>query len=96
MKRTSQSITANTGELTLPTVADCWRKQGMLPVLPFLLVACAVVFIAGGNRMGSGSMKSVRFAWLQRYNWLRPHRSLQRKPPISRLYLRDNVLTTHI
>ena len=33
--------------------------------------------------------------WLQRYNWLRPHRSLQRKPPVSRLNLRDNVLTTH-
>jgi transposase InsO family protein len=34
--------------------------------------------------------------WLQRYNWHRPHRSLQRKPPVSRLNLRDNVLTTHI
>lgn len=33
--------------------------------------------------------------WLQRYNWRRPHRSLQRKPPISRLNLGDNVLTTH-
>jgi transposase InsO family protein len=33
--------------------------------------------------------------WLQRYNWHRPHRSLQRKPPVSRLKLRDNVLTTH-
>jgi transposase InsO family protein len=33
--------------------------------------------------------------WLQRYNWHRPHRSLQRKPPVSRLNLRDNVLTTH-
>ncbi len=33
--------------------------------------------------------------WLQRYNWHRPHRSLQRKPPVSRLYLGDNVLTTH-
>ena len=33
--------------------------------------------------------------WLQRYNWRRPHRSLQRKPPVSRLNLRDNVLTTH-
>lgn len=33
--------------------------------------------------------------WLQRYNWRRPHRSLQRKPPVSRLLLEDNVLTTH-
>ena len=33
--------------------------------------------------------------WLQRYNWLRPHRSLQRKPPVTRLNLEDNVLTTH-
>ena len=33
--------------------------------------------------------------WLQRYNWRRPHRSLKRKPPVSRLYLEDNVLTTH-
>ena len=34
--------------------------------------------------------------WLQRYNWRRPHRSLQRKPPVSRLRLGDNLLTTHI
>lgn len=34
-------------------------------------------------------------SWLQRYNWHRPHRSLQRKPPISRLPLGDNLLTTH-
>jgi len=34
--------------------------------------------------------------WLQRYNWRRPHRSLQRKPPISRLHLEDNLLTSHI
>lgn len=34
--------------------------------------------------------------WLQRYNWRRPHRSLQRQPPVSRLKLEDNVLTTHI
>jgi len=34
-------------------------------------------------------------SWLQRYNWHRPHRSLQRKPPVSRLNLGDNVLTTH-
>ena len=33
--------------------------------------------------------------WLARYNWRRPHRSLQRKPPVSRLNLADNVLTTH-
>lgn len=33
--------------------------------------------------------------WLQRYNWRRPHRSLQRQPPVSRLNLEDNVLTTH-
>ncbi len=33
--------------------------------------------------------------WLHRYNWHRPHRSLHRLPPISRLNLRDNVLTTH-
>lgn len=33
--------------------------------------------------------------WLHRYNWLRPHRSLNRLPPISRLNLGDNVLTTH-
>jgi len=34
-------------------------------------------------------------SWLHRYNWHRPHRSLQRKPPVSRLYLPDNLLTTH-
>ena len=33
--------------------------------------------------------------WLHRYNWHRPHRSLNRKTPISRLKLGDNVLTTH-
>ena len=33
--------------------------------------------------------------WLDRYNWHRPHRSLHRLPPISRLNLGDNVLTTH-
>jgi transposase InsO family protein len=33
--------------------------------------------------------------WLHRYNWHRPHRSLHRFPPISRLNLGDNVLTTH-
>ncbi|MBL9186637.1 MAG: transposase [Opitutaceae bacterium] len=33
--------------------------------------------------------------WLQRYNWRRPHRSLQRQPPVSRLILEDNILTTH-
>ena len=33
--------------------------------------------------------------WLHRYNWHRPHRSLNRLPPISRLNLGDNVLTTH-
>jgi transposase InsO family protein len=33
--------------------------------------------------------------WLHRYNWHRPHRSLNRLPPISRLHLEDNVLTTH-
>lgn len=34
--------------------------------------------------------------WLHRYNWHRPHRSLNRLPPISRLNLGDNLLTTHI
>jgi transposase InsO family protein len=34
--------------------------------------------------------------WLHRYNWHRPHASLARKTPISRLGLaRDNVLTFH-
>ena len=33
--------------------------------------------------------------WLHRYNWHRPHRSLNRLPPITRLNLGDNVLTTH-
>ena len=33
--------------------------------------------------------------WLHRYNWHRPHRSLHRLPPITRLHLGDNVLTTH-
>jgi transposase InsO family protein len=33
--------------------------------------------------------------WLHRYNWHRPHRSLHRLTPISRLKLEDNVLTTH-
>jgi len=33
--------------------------------------------------------------WLHRYNWHRPHRSLNRLPPISRLNLGDNLLTTH-
>ena len=35
-------------------------------------------------------------AWLHRYNWHRPHGSLQSKPPISRLGLaRDNLLRLH-
>ena len=35
--------------------------------------------------------------WLHRYNWHRPHASLAKKTPISRLGLtRDNVLTFHI
>ena len=33
--------------------------------------------------------------WLHRYNWHRPHRSLHRLPPISRLISEDNLLTTH-
>lgn len=34
--------------------------------------------------------------WLHRYNWHRPHASLAKKTPISRLALtRDNVLTLH-
>jgi transposase InsO family protein len=35
-------------------------------------------------------------AWLHRYNWHRPHGSLQSRPPISRLGLaRDNLLRLH-
>src|SRR5262245_28694591 len=35
-------------------------------------------------------------AWLHRYNWHRPHVSLARKPPISRLGLTgDNLLSLH-
>jgi transposase InsO family protein len=35
-------------------------------------------------------------AWLHRYNWHRPHVSLARKPPISRLGLTgDNLLRLH-
>ena len=35
--------------------------------------------------------------WLHRYNWHRPHGSLQSKPPISRIQLnRDNLLRLHI
>src|SRR5215510_7495752 len=34
--------------------------------------------------------------WLDRYNWHRPHGSLQSKPPISRLGLdRDNLFRLH-
>ena len=34
--------------------------------------------------------------WLHRYNWHRPHGSLESKPPISRLRLdRDNLLRLH-
>jgi transposase InsO family protein len=34
--------------------------------------------------------------WLHRYNWHRPHASLARKPPISRLGLaRNNLLSLH-
>jgi transposase InsO family protein len=34
--------------------------------------------------------------WLHRYNWHRPHGSLQSKPPVSRLGLaRDNLLRLH-
>ena len=34
--------------------------------------------------------------WLHRYNWHRPHGSLQSKPPISRLgFDRDNLLRLH-
>jgi transposase InsO family protein len=36
-------------------------------------------------------------AWLHRYNWHRPHASLNAKPPISRLALaEDNLLSLHI
>ena len=36
-------------------------------------------------------------SWLHRYNWHRPHGSLQSKPPISRLGLaEDNLLRLHI
>jgi len=36
-------------------------------------------------------------AWLHRYNWHRPHASLEAKPPISRLALsEDNLLRLHI
>src|SRR5262245_50745721 len=35
-------------------------------------------------------------AWLHRYNWHRPHVSLARKPPISRLgSTGDNLLSLH-
>jgi transposase InsO family protein len=35
--------------------------------------------------------------WLHRYNWHRPHGSLNSKPPISRLGLtEDNLLRLHI
>jgi hypothetical protein len=35
-------------------------------------------------------------AWLHRYNWHRPHGSLQSKPPVTRLGLdRDNLLRLH-
>ncbi|MBB2823402.1 UNVERIFIED_ORG: transposase InsO family protein, partial [Rhizobium esperanzae] len=35
--------------------------------------------------------------WLHRYNWHRPHGSLQSKPPVSRLGLiEDNLLRLHI
>jgi transposase InsO family protein len=35
--------------------------------------------------------------WIHRYNWHRPHASLESKPPISRLGLtRNNLLTHHI
>ncbi|RUM10965.1 IS481 family transposase, partial [Rhizobium phaseoli] len=35
--------------------------------------------------------------WLHRYNWHRPHGSLQSKPPVSRLGLiKDNLLRLHI
>jgi transposase InsO family protein len=35
--------------------------------------------------------------WLHRYNWHRPHGSLESKPPISRIALdRDNLLRLHI
>ncbi len=35
--------------------------------------------------------------WLHRYNWHRPHASIGKKPPISRLYLNENnLLRLHI
>ncbi|MBB2700164.1 UNVERIFIED_ORG: transposase InsO family protein, partial [Rhizobium esperanzae] len=35
--------------------------------------------------------------WLHRYNWHRPHGSLQSKPPVSRLGLiKDNLWRLHI
>lgn len=35
--------------------------------------------------------------WLHRYNWHRPHGSLQSKPPVSSLGLiKDNLLRLHI
>ena len=43
----------------------------------------------------SSERSAALLAWLQRYNWRRPHRSLKRQPPVSRLKLEDNLLTTH-
>jgi transposase InsO family protein len=44
----------------------------------------------------SDCRKQALPAWLHRYNWHRPHASLNRKTPISRLGLtRNNLLTLH-
>jgi len=42
----------------------------------------------------SEQRRSALPAWLHRYNWHRPHASLQRKPPISRLGLTGNNLVS--
>ena len=42
----------------------------------------------------SEQRRSALPAWLHRYNWHRPHASLQRKPPISRLGLAGNNLVS--
>jgi transposase InsO family protein len=43
----------------------------------------------------SAQRSAALHRWIHRYNWHRPHRSLNRLPPITRLNLQDNLLTTH-
>src|SRR5215510_6395385 len=74
------------------------RSQRAKWVIRAFCVSAAVLL---GPTRASPSRTTLRKAaalpaWLHRYNWHRPHVSLARKPPISRLSLTgDNLLRLH-